>query len=60
MKLFDKEAQQEVLINEMAEVLQEAKMQIEYLHKKFQETGTGNSVCARINSVLNKRAERGL
>lgn len=32
--------------------LQEAINQIEYLHGKFQETGTGNAVIARLQSAL--------
>ena len=31
---------------------EEAKQQIEYLHGKFQETGTGNAVIARLESAL--------
>lgn len=35
-------------------VLKEAKLQIEYLHGKFKETGSGNQVLAKIESVLNQ------
>lgn len=36
----------------MIEALREAERQIEYLHEKFQSTGTGEAVLARIRSVL--------
>ena len=36
----------------MALALKEAKLQIEYLHEKFGETGSGNAVLAKINRVL--------
>lgn len=39
---------------EMLDVLKEAKLQIEYLHKKFGETGSGNSVISRIETVIEK------
>ncbi|MFK4647174.1 hypothetical protein ABIF96_005748 [Bradyrhizobium ottawaense] len=32
--------------------LKEARLQIEYMHSKFDETGTGNAVLARINATL--------
>lgn len=35
-------------------VLQEAKLQIEYLHEKFGETGSGNQVLAQIEAALDK------
>jgi len=44
----------EPLIKEMYEALKEAGLQIEYLHEKFQETGTGNNVLTRISGVLAK------
>lgn len=55
-------AQQEVeardeLIKEMDEGLKEAYQQISYLHDKFQETGTGNSVLSRIDTLLSKKAQ---
>ena len=34
--------------------LHEAALQIEYLHEKFHETGTGNATLAKIASVLNR------
>jgi hypothetical protein len=40
------------------ELLAEAARQIAYLHEKFQETGSGNAVLARINVELN-RPEQG-
>ena len=33
-------------------LLQEARAQIEYLHGKFSETGSGNAVLARIDTAL--------
>ena len=39
---------------ELVAVLEEARLQIKYLHEKFQETGSGNSVLSRINAVLRK------
>lgn len=38
--------------DDLVDVLEEAKLQIVYLHGKFQETGTGNSVISRINNLL--------
>jgi hypothetical protein len=43
--------QQEIFQN-MQEALQEAQLQIEYLHGKFSETGTGNKVLAKIKEAL--------
>ena len=31
-----------------------AKLQIEYLHGKFKETGTGNAVLVRLNAILER------
>jgi len=39
---------------DLLKALIEAKLQIEYLHGKFQETGSGSGVLARINAVLAK------
>ena len=39
-------------VDKLKEVLHEAKLQIEYLHHKFAETGTGNAVLSRIESLL--------
>lgn len=36
----------------MVEALKEAKLQIEYLHDKFNETGSGNSALAKIDAAL--------
>lgn len=36
----------------LKDVLREARLQIEYLHEKFQETGSGNAVIAHINHAL--------
>ena len=40
------------LADTLAEAAEEATQQIEYLHGKFQETGTGNAVIARLESAL--------
>jgi site-specific recombinase len=37
----------------MAEMLDEARLQIEYLHKRWQQTGSGNNVLSRIETALN-------
>jgi hypothetical protein len=39
-------------IGRMAEVLKEAKLELEYLRDKFQKTGTGEATLARIHVVL--------
>jgi hypothetical protein len=39
---------------ELIDMLAEAKQQIEDLHDKFKPTGTGNSVLARINLLLER------
>lgn len=36
----------------LIEVLEEAKLQIEYLHRKFSKTGSGESVLSRIETAL--------
>lgn len=41
-------------IERLKGILLDARMQIEYLHDKFRETGTGNAMIARINMVLCK------
>ena len=45
-------AEKEAEIERLKEVLRESKSQIEYLHQKFSETGTGNAVLAKIKSIL--------
>ena len=40
------------LADALAEASEEAKQQIKYLHGKFQETGTGNAVIARLEAAL--------
>ena len=40
------------LTDALVEAAEEAKQQIKYLHGKFQETGTGNAVIARLESAL--------
>lgn len=42
---------------ELIEMLQEAKLQIEYLQSKFQETGSGNAVLSNIDILLKKEQE---
>lgn len=39
---------------EVYDRLDEARLQIEYLQKKFQDTGTGNTVLTRIEQTLEK------
>ena len=39
-------------IDELETTLNEARLQIEYLHDKFQPTGTSESVLGRIYAVL--------
>lgn len=39
---------------EMLEMLKEAAAQIQYLQDKFQETGSGNAVLSRIDSLIEK------
>lgn len=38
--------------NRLRAALAEARLQIEYLHEKFGETGSGNAVLARITEAL--------
>ena len=40
--------------DELVELIHDAGSQIEYLHDKFSETGTGNNVISRIKSLLTK------
>jgi len=39
---------------ELVQAVEQAKMQIEYLHEKFQETGSGNAVLSKLDRVLEK------
>jgi hypothetical protein len=39
---------------ELYDALREAALQIEYLHDKFDHTGSGEGVLARINAALTK------
>ena len=41
-------------VEELERELREARSQIEYLHSKFRETGSGNQVLAHIDAVLAK------
>lgn len=41
-------------IDGLVDALRESTNQIEYLHKKFQETGTGNAVIAKNNTLTEK------
>jgi len=43
----------EAELNKYREALEESSLQIEYLHGKFKQTGSGNAVLARIKQVLN-------
>jgi hypothetical protein len=43
----------------LLDLLDEARLQIEYLHKKFGATGSGNNVLARIETELAKYREVG-
>lgn len=36
----------------LVDILDEARLQIEYLHKKFGETGSGNNILGRIKTAL--------
>lgn len=42
----------EQYIERLRDMLDEARLQIEYLHNKFQKTGTGETVIAQINALL--------
>ncbi len=42
-------------IAELEAVLGEARLQLEYMQEKFQPTGSGNAVIARINAALSHR-----
>jgi hypothetical protein len=46
------------LEDELTRLLREAARQIEYLHDKFQETGSGNAVLTQIRHVLEKAEGR--
>lgn len=39
-------------LEEAERALEQARLQIEYLHEKFQETGSGNNVLAQITAAL--------
>ncbi len=39
-------------VKSLEEGLVEARLQIEYLHDKFQETGSGNAVLSNINALI--------
>jgi len=41
-------------IHKLEDVLGEAVLQIEYLHEKFQETGSGNNVLDKIRAAVPK------
>lgn len=38
--------------DDLVDVLRECKTQIEYLHSKFKETGSGNAVLAKIEKLI--------
>lgn len=41
-----------IIESEYAPVLLEAMLQIEYLHKKFKETGSGNQILAKLRGSV--------
>lgn len=41
-------------VNNTTELLEEAVLQIEYLHSKFGQTGSGNSVLSRLKTAIEK------
>ena len=43
---------------ELLSLLREARAQIEYLHEKFQETGSGNALLSRIAAALKEMEEK--
>ena len=47
-----KAALAEAEIVRLREALRDASLQIEYLHEKFQETGSGNAVLAKLRTLL--------
>lgn len=47
-------AKRDELIRELVSVLEQSDLQIEYLHRKFKPTGTGNSVLSRIRTAVAK------
>lgn len=38
--------------DKLVDILDEARLQVEYLHKKYGETGSGNNILARISAVI--------
>jgi hypothetical protein len=44
-------------IARLREAVEEAIRQIEYLHGKFAETGSGNAVLARLRAAINRSGE---
>lgn len=42
------------VIEELVKALEESNTQIEYLHQKFKETGTGNAVLSRNSTIIQK------
>lgn len=44
--------QAEQKIDKLTDILDEARLQIEYLHKKYGEKGSGNNILARIETAL--------
>lgn len=55
--LLERLAAAETRAEHLTQAVIGARLQIEYLHEKFQETGSGNAVLARINVALAARAE---
>jgi hypothetical protein len=52
MVYVDKYIDADLKQDKFASLLDEARLQIEYLHKKFGETGTGNNMLSRIETAL--------
>ena len=46
--------------DELRAALEEARLQIEYLHGKFQSTGSGETTLARLRTVLDRLREQGV
>lgn len=46
--------------SKLLDCIQEAILEIEYLHNKFQETGTGNTVVAKLKAAIEDLFEDGV
>lgn len=54
MALIDGPADRDALVDALVLGLMECVGQIEYLHDKFQETGSGNQAIARTNALIDR------